>query len=126
MQPMIHCPICQTALETRQIAPCWDCGHRPGELAECAAGEHLYHEFRAFGGLPIVLCDFCDADFGSYYDSYFGGSGAGLVGEVLELVSEVAPPVEPRHDHYCPKCEHRLDFLLFQEAAIKLHADGKT
>src|ERR1700704_1393575 len=80
MQPT-HCPICYTALETREVAPCWDCGHLPNELAECAAGEHTYHEFRAFDSLPVVLCDFCDVDFGSYYASYFGGSAKGLVGE---------------------------------------------
>ena len=121
-----HCPICYTALESREVAPCWDCGHRPNELAECAAGEHTYHEFRAFASLPLILCDFCDADFGSYYASYFGGSASGLVGEVLELVREVAPDSQPHHDKFCSECEHRLSFLEFRAAAINLNATGNA
>lgn len=121
-----HCPICYTALESREVAPCWDCGHRPNELAECAAGRHRYHEFRAFGALPIVLCDFCDTDFGSYYASAFESSAKGLVGDVLELLREVTPQTQPARDKYCPVCDHRLAFLEFRAAAIELHQRGSA
>jgi len=55
----------------RAVAPCFDCGHEESELGELAAGEHEYHRYRIFDR-EIVLCDFCDADFGSYYPSFVG------------------------------------------------------
>ena len=63
------CPICGGSLQERTVAPCFDCGHAESELREFAAGEHEYHLYRVFGP-EIVPCDFCDADFGSYYPSY--------------------------------------------------------
>ena len=35
-----HCPICYTALETREVGPCYDCGHDPDELRHLAAAQH--------------------------------------------------------------------------------------
>jgi len=98
----------------------------PNELAERDAREHIYHEFVAFNSLKVVLCDFCDADFGSYYSSYFGLPGSSLVGEVLDLVAEVDPDRQPRRDKVCVACNHRLAFLRFRAAAISLHDTAKS
>lgn len=118
--PSTHCPICYTALETREVAPCWDCGHLPNELAECAAGEHECHECRAFGALPVVLCDFCFVNFASYYASYFGLDRTGILGDLPERLRSVIPDAQPHKDKYCPECGHRLAFLQFRAAAIEL------
>src|SRR6476659_4205749 len=120
---MGQCPICYSALEPRRVAPCWDCGHAEQELAELVAGEHTYHEFRVFGQHPIVLCNFCDADFGSYYPSYFGlPDRGGVIGDVLELVRSVDPTPYPITDGYCEQCKHRLAFLNFLAAVRLQHA----
>src|SRR5512142_2483401 len=66
-----HCPICGTALQLREVAPCMDCGARAQEIQEWRMGLHKYAEYRVVG-LPLVLCDFCDADFPSYRPDYLG------------------------------------------------------
>ncbi|MEM7346678.1 MAG: hypothetical protein AAF485_20740 [Chloroflexota bacterium] len=106
-------------MERIQCAPCYDCGHAPKELAHFEAEKHEYHVFTVFGQ-DIVLCDFCDADFGSYYPDYFGlpgqypkdwdGFGA------LQLVRKIyEPKCEP--DFYCKQCDHRMAFIKFLKAA---------
>lgn len=107
-----HCPICYTELEVRDVAPCFDCGDEPRELKELANGEHTYAEVLAFG-IPLVLCDFCDADFSSYDPTYFNrplGSTLGL--REFVFIRQIADPA-PTKDKYCPTCERRLAFLRF-------------
>jgi hypothetical protein len=117
-----HCPICHSELQVLDVAPCFDCGHRPNEIEECKRGEHNYNEFTVFGKFNIILCDFCDADFGSYYRSYFGFSGEGLVSHNdLKFVREIDPSETPKKDKYCIKCEHRLAFIEFRASAIEMH-----
>lgn len=108
-----HCPVCFAPLETREVAPCYDCGHMERELAELAAGEHTYSEYRIFG-MPVALCDFCDADFGSYYPSYFGlPDHQRQALDSLEFVREIDSAAQARYDKYCSACQHRLAFLEF-------------
>ena len=107
-----HCPVCATALEVRDVAPCFECGADAGELEELAAGEHTYAELLALGE-PLVLCDFCQADFTSYDPAYFNrprGTKLGL-GE-FQFVRELRDPA-PGKDKFCPRCNHRLAFLRF-------------
>ncbi|HEY2856346.1 MAG TPA: hypothetical protein VGJ18_26125 [Gemmatimonadaceae bacterium] len=66
-----HCPICYAELELRDVAPCWDCGHAPRELDDLREGRHTYDKLCVLGQ-PIVLCDFCQADWTSYDPAYFG------------------------------------------------------
>ena len=119
----LRCPVCDSVMEIRTVAPCFDCGHRESELHELAAGEHEYHLFTVFGQ-EIVLCDFCDADFGSYYPSYFGLPGAtpGEVNYDLDLIELVENP-QPSTDYVCDSCHHRLAYLKFLAAARRLHAE---
>jgi hypothetical protein len=94
------------------------------ELEELAKGEHRYAEYRVWG-LEIVLCDFCDADFGSYYPNYFGMKTDERTGlSDLEFVRDVEPPKVVCYDKYCPECQHRLAFLEFRQTAIAQHAKG--
>lgn len=120
---MQACPICSGVLESRLVAPCYDCGHVEGELIELANQEHIYREYNVFGS-RIVLCDFCDADFGSYYPSYFGlpDLGETIGTDDLELIKELNPPPEAIHDGYCIECRHRLAFLKFLAVAREWNA----
>jgi hypothetical protein len=116
-----HCPVCFAPLETREVAPCYDCGHIERELAELAAGEHTYAEYQIFG-LRVVLSDYCDADFGSYYPSYFGLPDHDRQAlDRLEFVREVDPATQSRYDKYCSVCQHRLAFLRFLAEARARH-----
>jgi len=49
-----------------------DCGALPHEIEHALSGKHTYAEFRIFGDLTLVLCDFHQVDFGSYDPIYFG------------------------------------------------------
>ena len=106
-----HCPLCYTLLETREVAPCYDCGHDPDELRQLAAGEHDYAEVEVLGA-RTVLCDFCQADFSSYDPTYFGRPLGTPVGREMQLVRVIRDP-QPGVDKFCPTCQRRLAFLRF-------------
>lgn len=90
------------------------------EFEDLKQKEHTYAVFRAFGHHEIVLCDFCDADFGSYLPPYFGLPDTGRVidDRCLEFVSDLPQPWEITKDKFCPECAHRLKFLLFRQAVL--------
>jgi len=113
----MKCPICENQLEEIDVAPCYDCGHAEGELKELKENYHEYHVFKVFGQ-EIVLCDFCDADFGSYYPDYFGLPGEYPQDYPMELLHKLEKP-EIEKDLYCSECKHRKDFLEFLENARK-------
>jgi len=106
-----HCPICYAPLEFRDVAPCWDCGANPGEIDHLANGRHTYAEVRVYGAV-IVLCDFCQLDFGSYAAGYFGQARRARLGQGLTLVRQISEPRVSK-DKYCPNCARRLAFLRF-------------
>jgi len=120
------CPICSNAMQEIPVAPCHCCGHNPREIGECERKEHQYHRFTLFG-CPVVLCDFCDADFGSYYPEYLGlpGKTPGDYpnGYPLELVDRVEPACQGM-DLYCTSCQHRLAYLLFIKAVREHSRDA--
>lgn len=111
------CPICKGALEEIDVAPCYDCGHEPAELEELSRREHEYFVYSAFGQ-EIVLCDFCDVDFGSYDPNYFGWPKRRPDDGLLERVRAIDDP-RPARDGYCSHCRHRKAFLSFLKAARK-------
>ena len=67
-----QCPLCFSPLESREVTPCMDCGHDPTELQHFAEHCHSYAEYRILDSLSLVLCSFCQVDFGSYDPTYFG------------------------------------------------------
>ncbi len=113
-----NCPICYTPLELRDVAPCWDCGADPAELGHLAEGRHKYAEFLVFN-TAIVLCDFCQVDFGSYAPDFFGQSHRVRYGKGVTFLRDVLDP-HPTKDKYCPNCGRRLAFLRFL-AAVREH-----
>ena len=111
----MNCPLCSKPLEKREVAPCHECGGDPQELDELARGEHEYHRYEVFDQ-SLVLCDFCDSDFASYFPETFGLPAGPCQEYPLERISRIEDP-KPDVDEYCPSCQHRLAFLLFLQAA---------
>lgn len=97
------------------MAPCYDCGHDPQELAHLAAGRHTYDEVEVLGTYA-VLCNFCQADFLSYDPTYFGRPLGRLVDGDIRYVRRYSDP-RCTIDKYCPACDRRLAFLHFVERA---------
>jgi hypothetical protein len=107
-----HCPICYAPLETRAVAPCYDCGHDPEELVHLAECRHTYDEVETLGA-RVVLCDFCQSDFSSYDPRYFGLAANARIGRPdMQLVRTIHDP-QPGIDKFCPQCQYRLAFLRF-------------
>ncbi|MBB4132960.1 MULTISPECIES: hypothetical protein [unclassified Xanthomonas] len=117
---MKNCPFCSSTLEAIDVAPCFDCGHATQELEHFSRKEHEYNVFELWDR-EIVLCDFCDADFGSYYPDYWGLPDGPLPIYPLTLLREVDNP-SITQDFYCATCKHRLDFLMFRLHAMAHNA----
>jgi hypothetical protein len=120
-----HCPLCLEPLEVRDVAPCMDCGHDPVEIEHARAGKHTYADYRIFGDLSLVLCNFCEADFTSYDPAFFGlprGTHLGPGARDWQFIRDV--PVAVTKDKCCAACGHRLPFLEFVMQARALHHSG--
>ena len=120
-----YCPLCHSPLEIRDVAPCMECGHRPEEIEHALTGQHTYTEQRIFGTLTLILCDFCEADFGSFYPEFFGLPwNARTSFDKMDFVRSVDEVVIGK-DKYCPECDYRLAFLEFVEKARCLHQQSE-
>lgn len=118
-----HCPICYTELLAKQVAPCMECGSDEFELDHYK--EHSYNEYELYFGIRLILCDFCDVDFGSYNPTHFGFTKGTKIGyEDFKFVREINDK-ELKLDKYCPKCEHRLPFLKFIEQCRLINESKK-
>jgi hypothetical protein len=106
-----HCPVCYSELLVKKVTPCSECGADDFELDHYK--EHNYHEYIICHDLRLVLCDFCDVDFGSYDATYFGFEKGRRIGyEDFKLVREVTE-IKMVHGKYCPDCNYTLPFLKF-------------
>ena len=120
------CPICFTALEVADVAPCMECGHLPQEIEHALSGKHSCAEMRIFGDLTLVLCNFCQVDFGSIDPQYFGLPKNSVIGfQKVQFVRNVMETGVTR-DKVCPNCNHRSRFLRFVQAARELNSDGES
>ncbi len=117
-----NCPICYASLEARDVAPCWDCAALPIELGHLAEGRHKYAESLVFD-TTIILCDFCQVDFGSYAPDYFGRSHRVRYGKGMTFVRDVLD-TRAGKDKYCGNCGRRLAFLRFL-ASVREHGVAK-
>src|SRR5688572_29956744 len=116
-----HCPLCFEPLEVREVGPCMDCGFDPKEIEHARQGIHTYAEYRIFGNLSLVLCNFCQCDFSSISPGYFGLPGRARIGlGYWEFIRDVEPVITK--DKCCPQCKHRLPFLEFVVRARELHS----
>ena len=104
-----------------------DCGNLPEELQHFHDGIHTYAEYRIFGSLSLVLCNFCFVDFGSYDPTHFGLPPRPRISiSRFELVRDLYPPPERTYDYVCPDCGRRLAYLEFLVAARQLHEPGNA
>jgi len=106
-----HCPLCYSELESRQVTPCMECGGDSFEMDHYE--EHMYKKYELYFGMRLVLCDFCDVDFGSYDPTFFGFPANKRVGwEDFKFIKDIHDKSLAR-DKYCPHCKLRLPFLQF-------------
>lgn len=120
-----YCPLCNTLLEVRDVSPCMDCGHRPEEIEHTLAGRHTFTERRIFGNLTLVLCDFCEVDFGSYDPAFFGlPRTAGIGFDKMDLVRTI-DTISIGKDKYCPQCDYRLAFLEFVDKVRRMNQSSE-
>jgi hypothetical protein len=107
----LYCPLCYSKLETIDVAPCMDCGSRPEEIQHALNNTHTYSEVRVYEDLTLILCDFCQVDFGSYHPEFFGLPKDKRIDRMHFLRS-----IELIHvgkDKVCLECGYRLPFLKF-------------
>jgi hypothetical protein len=117
-----QCPICYTPLEVRDVAPCMMCGHLPEELEHALSGRHTYAQWRIFGELSLILCDFCQVDFSSYDPKFFELPKNTRLGfgkmDFVQAIDEIIIT----QDKYCRNCHYRLAFLKFLEQARNINS----
>lgn len=107
------CPACDGPLELRAVSPCLICGGETEAVEHHLTGLHGYAEYELFGGLRIVLCNYCALDFQHQDPTLFGRPAEPpLERSDLRLRARLERP-EMEEDHYCPRCEKRLSFLEF-------------
>jgi len=121
-----NCPICFSDLEVADVTPCAECGNIPEEIEHTAAGIHTFAEMRIFGDLTLVLCNFCQVDFGSFHPEYFGLPRAAVIGYEKMQFLRTVDDVRIGKDKVCPNCKYRLAFLRFVRAARELHSVAKS
>lgn len=121
-----HCPICYGALESREVAPCDDCGGAPQELDHLRQGIHAYSVYTVFAGMELTLCDFCHVDFGSYNPDFFGlPKGQRIDLTKMSLVRSVDQP-SLHLGKVCTQCGLRLSFARFVARVRELTANGTS
>jgi hypothetical protein len=96
----------------RDVSPCMECGGDPRELRMLEHQAHSYNALLVFGEYPLVLCDFCQVDFGTYPSYFFGLPRHRHLGfNDLVYQEKVAPTLS--QDWVCGDCGYRLAFLNF-------------
>lgn len=116
-----YCPICYAKLEVAEVAPCEECGHLEEEIEHMLKGIHTYDEVRIFGELTLILCNFCQVDFGSYHPEFFGLPPDSKIGfEKMQFLRSI-DNYSVKKDKVCPNCYHRIQFLEFVSQARELH-----
>ena len=116
-----YCPLCYAKLETAEVAPCEECGHLGEEIEHAGSGRHTYAEMRIFGDLSLILCDFCQVDFGSHDPETFGLPPKTVIGfQKMQFVRSI-DDCTIKKDKICPDCHHRVQFLTFVAHVRELH-----
>ncbi len=119
MKPKSQCPLCSEELELREVAPCMYCGGYPEELNHFHEGQHTYAELEIFPNYKLVLCDFCQVDFGSHDPEFYGFHRSKKIGyEYMKHTFKVVP-LSIGQDKYCTSCQLRLKYLDFVAAIRK-------
>jgi hypothetical protein len=121
-----QCPICAGEFETRDVAPCAQCGAWPHEVdhfvnayvVEGAGGKksmqrHTYARWEVFPGLELVLCDQCSLEFHSYDPVQFGPAAPAVKSPSrMRFIRMIQEPSLDK-DQVCPTCMYSLAYLRF-------------
>lgn len=106
-----NCPICFEPMIRKELTPCMDCGGEESELGHFK--EHNYKEWEIVYDQRLILCDFCDVDFGSYKSDFFGFKNPRIIGfEHFNFVKDI----KDKRLHtglFCENCNMTHDFLKF-------------
>jgi len=120
-----YCPICYSKLEVKEVAPCMECGHLEEEIQHAIEGKHTYSEMRVFNDLCLILCNFCQVDFGSYKSETFNLAKGKRIGfENMQFLREITDH-SIRKDKVCSNCMSRLPFLKFLSEVREFNKDTK-
>ena len=115
------CPSCDGPLEMRAASPCVLCGAESEAVEHHLTGLHGYAEYELFGGMRIVLCNYCALDFPRQDPALFGRpADPPLERSDLRLRARLERPAM-QEDLYCPRCEKRLAWLEFVSSARAQH-----
>lgn len=121
-----QCPLCYGPLQSRDVAPCDECGGDPKELEHFRSGQHTYHLLRVIADFELTLCNFCMVDFGSFDPVFLGLPRGSKIGfERMQLVRDISNP-SIGHDKFCAACGYRLAFLKFVASVRQTHAVKRT
>lgn len=100
-----------------------ECGNRAEEIRHAVNDFHTFAEMRIFGDLTLVLCDFCQVDFGSFHPDFFGLPRDARIGlKKMQFVRSIEE-IRINKDKVCSECGYRLPFLQFVQQARKLHQE---
>ncbi len=94
----------------RAVSPCMECGGDPRELKMLQDGAHSYNEVLVFGRFSLVLCDFCQIDFGTYPAYFFGLPRNKHLGFNDLAYQRMVEPVLGQ-DWVCTGCGYRMEFV---------------
>ena len=114
------CPLCAQVMAWRPVSPCMECGGDPRELKMLQDQAHSYNEVLVFGRFRLLLCDFCQIDFGTYPSYFFGLPRNRHLGFNDLVYQRTVDPVLG-HDWVCTGCGYRLAFtqaVLAMRAAL--------
>jgi hypothetical protein len=101
-----------------------ECGNLPEEIEHALDGKHTYAEMQIFGDLTLMLCDFCQIDFGSFNPETFGLLKDARIGyQKMQLLRSIEDVCIGK-DKVCPSCKYRLPFLRFVERAREMYGRG--
>jgi len=87
-----------------------DCGGAESELDHYK--QHTYKEYEIAFGERLILCDFCDVDFGSYKRDFFGFTNKHSGFEHLQFVRDIHDK-SLRKGYFCSSCHMTHSFLKF-------------
>jgi hypothetical protein len=106
-----NCPVCFSELIVKEVRPCMDCGG--DEFEQDHFLNHEYNEYEICFKQRLVLCNFCDVDFGSYVPEYLGFPSGKRIGYEHFIFIKNVEDKQLRPDNFCPECHKRLPFLKF-------------
>lgn len=106
----MKCPIYNSNLEYKLVAPCYECGAFKDELSHFYKQIHDYYKCTIFEE-DAIFCDFCFSDIDSYYPEFWGLPKNSIYTNnyPVKFIKKLdVDNLKAEFDHYCSKCSMRL------------------